>query len=240
MATRGCHGFEKIRVLFYRIPTYYLPITSSDARCTTHWWLGVSRKQIQVLLDRIPTYDLPNTSSDARCTHWSLGDTRKQIRMLFCRIPTYDLPITSSDARCTTHWWLGDSRKQIRVLLDRSWTFDLRITSSDFLPLSYRRLVGTAPLNQAQRPVSRKSRKVSGFFRVSQSPSISKERRIETNFTIILIFVNLKTCLKTSLWKQAEGSFVNGFSGPKTLSGLSRSGPQVTIASLLLGLKLAE
>ena len=48
----------------------------------------------------------------------------------------------------------------------------------------------------AQGAVSRKSRNFTGHFRVSQFPFVTQERRAfnSSNFTVIFLFVNLKTC----------------------------------------------
>ena len=59
-------------------------------------------------------------------------------------------------------------------------------------------------------PVSRKSQNFSGVT----IPYVSQEQRgfKSLNFTVIFLFVTLKTCEKISFPKQAVGSFTNGFS----------------------------
>ena len=47
-----------------------------------------------------------------------------------------------------------------------------------------------------------------------------------SNFTVIFLFVNLKTCLNIGFPKQAVGNFTDGFSVPKSFKGLSRNRPQ--------------
>ena len=65
--------------------------------------------------------------------------------------------------------------------------------------------------------------KLSVRFLGVEIPSVSQERRgfKSSNFTVILLFVTLKTCQKIGFPKQAVGSFTNGF------SGLSRNGPLI-------------
>ena len=41
-----------------------------------------------------------------------------------------------------------------------------------------------------------------------------------SNFTVLFLFVTLKTCKKMGFLKQAVGSFTNGFSGLKRFSAL--------------------
>ena len=65
-------------------------------------------------------------------------------------------------------------------------------------------------------PVSRKSRYFTGhFLNCVTIPFVSQVRRgfKSSSFTVILLFVTLKTCEKIGFPKQAVGSFTNGFSG---------------------------
>ena len=56
---------------------------------------------------------------------------------------------------------------------------------------------------------------------------VSQERSglKSSNFTVIFIFVTLKTRLKIGFPKQAVGSFTNGFSGPKSFRVFEKRAP---------------
>ena len=80
--------------------------------------------------------------------------------------------------------------------------------------------------------VSGKSRSSLELFRVSQfamsGSSVSQERRgfESSNVSLILLFVIVKTCLKNSFpTKQEDGSFANGFSGPRSFRDFGETGP---------------
>ena len=55
---------------------------------------------------------------------------------------------------------------------------------------------------------------------------VSQERRgfNSSNFTVIFLFVTLKTCRKTGFPKQAVGNFTDGFSGPKRFRDFRETG----------------
>ena len=66
-------------------------------------------------------------------------------------------------------------------------------------------------------PVSRKSRNLTGHFRVWQFPLYLKNREDLSRNTSQLFLLPCK--------KQAVGSFTNGFSGPKSFRDLRETGP---------------
>ena len=88
---------------------------------------------------------------------------------------------------------------------------------------------------QVQGPVSR-SPQTSGVT----ISFVSQERRgfKSLNFTVIFLFVILKTCQKIGFAKQAVGSFTNGFSGPKSFRDFRETGPRSRHRRLRVGRKV--
>ena len=68
--------------------------------------------------------------------------------------------------------------------------------------------------------------KLYGPFSGVTIPFVSQERRgfKSSNFTVIFLFVTLKTCQKIGFPEQAVSSFTNGFSGPKCYRDFRETG----------------
>ena len=65
------------------------------------------------------------------------------------------------------------------------------------------------------------------FYSGVTIPFVSQKRRgfKTSNFTVIFLFVTLKTCSKLGFPKQTVGSFTNGFSGPKSYRDFRETSP---------------
>ena len=69
--------------------------------------------------------------------------------------------------------------------------------------------------------------KLYGPFSGVTVPFVSQERRgfKSSNFTVLSLFVPLKAFQKMGFPKQAVGSFINGFLGPKSFRDFRETGP---------------
>ena len=80
--------------------------------------------------------------------------------------------------------------------------------------------------------------KLYGPFSGVTIPSVSQGRRgfQSSNFTVSLLFVTLKTCLKFGSPEQAVGRFTNGLSGPKRFRDFRETGPwwQIVVQKLIM------
>ena len=67
-------------------------------------------------------------------------------------------------------------------------------------------------------------------------PPVSQELRgiKSSNFTVSLLLVTLKTCLKIGVPKQGFGRFTNGSSGPKRFRDFRETGPAPKSFALVL------